>query len=142
MKPIDFPKALGTAVALLAFNFLVVVLAVVVYSELINSGHPPEYYKDAATRIAPWCTRTVGVLGFFVASYFLSKRNPERSSWRFALAFSGIYILMDGAMVGLAQTLNLEFALAMLANLLAALAGAYVATRPKKNSETNLGALA
>ena len=129
MKPIDFLKAAGVALALLVINVLVVILAVVAYAQLIEPGHPSDYYNAAAKWIAPWCTRTVGLAAFFVASYLLTKRRPDRNGLLFATAFSLFYAIIDAATVGFVEVLNIEFLLAMLTNLLAALAGAYLATR-------------
>ena len=56
MKPIDFAKAAGVAVAVLVLNVLIAILVVFVYSVLIDPGHPREYYDAAAPRIAPWCS--------------------------------------------------------------------------------------
>lgn len=127
MKPIDFLKAAGVALALLILNIVVVVVAVVVYSQLIEPGQPSEFYDEAAQRIAPWCTRTIGLAFFFSAGWLLTRRRPDRNGLLFAALFSLFYFILDAASVGFAGVASVEFLLSMLANALAALAGAYVA---------------
>jgi hypothetical protein len=127
MQLLDLAKAAGVAIALLAINVLVVVLAVVVYAQLIEPGHPSDFYNKAAEGIAPWCTRTVGVGAFFLVSYLLARRRPDRNGMLFATVFSCWYAIIDAATVGFVGVFNMEFSLSMVANLLAAVGGAYVA---------------
>ena len=86
MKPIDFIKAIGVAIALLAINVLIAILVVIVYRFLIEPGHPTEFYDEAAMKIAPWCSHIAGTALFFVASYFLTARRPDRNGPLFAAA--------------------------------------------------------
>ncbi len=134
MKPIDFVKAVGVAIAVLAANIVIVILTVFGYSTLIEPGHPGEFYDSAALRIAPWCVHTAGTALFFGAGYLFARRRPQRNGFLFAATFSVLYAIIDGATVGFAGVFSVEFALSMLANLLAALAGAWLATR--RTSET------
>jgi hypothetical protein len=131
MKPIDFAKAGAIAVAVLVANFLIVILAVLAYSILIEPGHPREFYEAAAPRIAPWCVHTAGTALFFGAGYLFARRRPQRNGVQFAVTISGLYAIIDAASVGFVGVLSVEFALSMLANLLAALAGAWVADRKR-----------
>jgi hypothetical protein len=133
MKPIDFLKAAATAMVVLALNILIAVLVVFGYSTFIEPGHPREFYDAAALRIAPWSAHTAGTALFFGAGYLLASRRPQRNGFLFAAAFTGLYAIIDGAIVGFVGVLSVEFALSILANLLAALGGTFLATRKRKN---------
>jgi hypothetical protein len=132
MQPIDFAKAAGVATVVLALNVLIAVLVVTGYSILIAPGHPREFYDAAALRIAPWCSHIAGTALFFGAGYLFARRRPERNDFLFASAFTVLYAIIDGATVGFVGVFAVEFALSMLAKLLAALAGVFLATRKTK----------
>jgi hypothetical protein len=133
MQPIDFAKAAGVAAVVLAINVLIAVLVVLGYSIFIEPGHPREYYDAAALRIAPWCSHIFGTALFFGAGYLFAKRCPQRNGLLFAATFTVLYAIIDGASIGFAGVLSVVHALSMLAKLLAALAGAYLATRRTKD---------
>jgi hypothetical protein len=134
MKPIDFVKAAGVAIGLLVLNVLIAILVVFAYSIFIEPGHPREYYDEAALRIAPWCSHTAGTALFFAAGYLFARRRPERNGFLFAAATTALYVIIDAASVGFAGVFGIEFALSKLAKLLAALAGAWLATKKKDPS--------
>jgi hypothetical protein len=133
MKPIDFAKAAGIALAILVLNVLIAILVVLAYSIFIEPGHPREYYDEAALRIAPWCSHTAGTALFFAAGYYFAKRRPERNGLVFAAVVTVFYAIIDAASVAFAGVFEIEFALSMLAKLAAALAGAFLAARKKKD---------
>src|SRR5688572_17044830 len=118
MKPIDYAKAAGVALLLLVLNVLLSIPVILFYSLVIDPGHPPEYYNQAALRIAPWCSYTTGTVLFFIAGYFLTKRRPQRNGLLFAATFTGFYALIDisvaTAAAGVAG-MSIEFALSLLA---------------------------
>jgi len=128
MKPIDFAKAAGVALVILIISVIISILAVLFYSFFINPGQPREYYDEAAKRIAPWCSHIGGTALFLLAAYYFGRHNPARNPFLFALAFTVLYVIIDGATVKFKGLLNWQFGLAMLVKLLAALAGAYLAT--------------
>jgi hypothetical protein len=132
MKPIDFAKAAGVAIGVLALNILIAVLVVFGYSVFIEPGHPREFYDAAALRIAPWSAHIFGTALFFGAGYLFARRRPQRNGFLFAAAFSVLCAIMDAATVGFVCVFEVEFALSMLGNLLAALAGAFLAGRKHK----------
>jgi hypothetical protein len=134
MKLIDFAKAAAVAVAVFAANIVIVILAVFGYSMLVEPGHPREFYDAAAPRIASWCVHIAGTALFLCAGYLFARRRPQRNGYVFAAAFSVLYAIIDAATVGFVGIFSAEFALSMLGNLLAALAGTFVAAR--KKSET------
>jgi hypothetical protein len=135
MKPIDILKAAGVAVLLLVLNVLIAILVVLAYSVFIDPGHPREYYDEAAQRIVPWCSYISGTALFFIAGYYFSRRNPARNGVLFAVTFTVLYAIIDGATVGFAGVFSIVFGLSMMAKLLAGVAGAFLATRnPKARS--------
>jgi hypothetical protein len=131
MKPIDYARAAGVATGLLVVNVLIAILAVVVYSYLIEPGHPKEFYDAAALWIAPWSSHIAGTALFLGAGYLFARRRPERNPYLFAVAVTMLYAIIDSATAGFRGVFALEFVLSILAKLLAALAGAYLATRAK-----------
>src|SRR5687768_1643955 len=99
MQPLDFAKATGVAALILVVNVLISILVVLAYSIFIEPGHPREFYDKAALRIAPWCSHTAGTVLFFVAGYVFARSQPERNGLLFALAFTVLYAVLDGATV-------------------------------------------
>jgi len=132
MTLLDLAKALGIAVAILVLNVLIAIAVVLFYSIVIDPGHPHEYYNEAAMRIAPWCSHIAGTALFFGAGYLFARRRPERNGWLFAATFTVLYAIIDAATVGFASFFEIEFGLSMLAKLLAALAGTWLASRYRK----------
>ena len=129
MKPIDFAKAAGVALVILIINVIISILVVLFYSFFINPGHPRAYYDEAAKWIAPWCSYIGGTALFLIAGYYFARHNPARNPFLFALTFTLLYMIIDGATVKFKGIFNWQEGLAMLVKLLAALAGAYLATQ-------------
>jgi hypothetical protein len=131
MKPIDYAKAAGVGFLLLVLNVLLSIPVILFYAWFIDPGHPREYYDKAALRIAPWCSHIIGTALFFVAGYWFARRRPQRSGLLFATVFTVLYAIIDSATVGFQGILSHTFGLSMLAKLVAALAGAYLATHKR-----------
>ena len=129
MKPLDFAKAAGVAVLILIISVIIAILVVLFYRFFINPGHPSGYYDEAAKRIAPWCSHIAGTVLFFIAAWYFTRSNPARNPLLFAVVFAAFYALIDAATVAFKGIFNIQFGLSMLAKLLAALAGAYLASR-------------
>jgi hypothetical protein len=136
MKPIDFAKAAGVAIAVLVVNVLIAILVVGVYRFAIEPGHPSEFYDAAALRIAPWCSHIAGTALFLGAGYLFARRRPDRNGFLFALAFTVLYTVIDAAMVGFAGVVSVEFSLSMLAKLVAGQVGAWLAIRTTQTLAT------
>ena len=138
MKPLDYFKCAGVGFALLVVNILIAVLVVMIYALVIDPGHPREYYDAAALRISPWCSHIAGTTLFFIATWYVTPRRPDRNAYQFAIAITLFYTIIDSAMMGFAGILDFEFAMSMLAKLVAALAGAFVGNRAAIKSFENL----
>ena len=133
MKPIDYLKALGVAVAVLALNLLVTTAVITVYSLVIAPGRPQSHYTEMAPAIGAWSGPAGGVALMFLAGGVFGRRRPERN----ALAFAGVawafYLAVDlalgAAFGGLAAVLTARFGISLSLAGLAALAGAALAQR-------------
>jgi hypothetical protein len=138
MKPIDFARAAGVAVLLLALNVLISIFVVLGYSVLVEPGHPKEFYDAAAQRIAPWCSHIAGTALFLGAGYLFTRRRPQRNGFWFAGAVTLFYALIDAATVGFVGAFAPSFVLSLLAKLIAALAGAFLAMRRRRDPAESL----
>lgn len=99
MKPLDYLKAIGVAVAVLVFTMIASFPMVAFYAYLIEPGHPQEFYTEAAQWIAPWSSFILGPITFFVLNYWLAKRSPERNAMAFAAASIVSYLVIDLSIV-------------------------------------------
>ena len=127
MTPIDFAKALLTAVLIMVLNVAISFAVVAVYSYAVDPGHDEAYYQAMAERIAPWSSVVFGIPLFYVASFVLARRKPERPAVGFALTVAGIYIAADAALIFFLDALSALGAIVPLSfatKLIAAFAGA------------------
>lgn len=133
MKPIDYVKALGLAVLVLAVNIALTFVVVFVYAQFVEPGHPPEFYSAAAPGIAGWTGPAGGVLLMVLATYVSGRRRPERNAVAYGLAVGVAYVLVDTAsglaMAPASEFLKPQFLLSMAGAVLAALAGGWLAAR-------------
>ncbi|MXY89512.1 MAG: hypothetical protein F4Y89_03120 [Gammaproteobacteria bacterium] len=107
MKLAEFAIALGVAVFVLVFTLAASFPMVAVYAYLIEPGHPPEFYSEAATWIAPWSSYILGPIAFFCCNYWLVKSGRVQIPLRFAASTIGFYLLVDWGLLGL--LLNIPF---------------------------------
>lgn len=135
MQPIDYLKALGVAVAVLALNMLAVTAAIFAWSMLIEPGRPQAFYAAAAPRIGAWVAPPTGVLLLFVAAWRLGVRRPERNALAFASVAAIAYAAVDVALgLGMATPqalLTPQLALSLAAALAGALVGGALAQRAR-----------
>jgi hypothetical protein len=136
MKPMDYAKALGLALLVLALNIALTFPAVFLYSLFVEPGHPPEFYTAAAPRIAMWTAPAGGVLLMALATYVSGRRRPERNAVAYALAVGIGYVLLDTAsglaMAPASEFVKPHFLMSMALAALAALAGGWLAQRRNK----------
>jgi hypothetical protein len=126
MKPIDFAKAAGVALLVLALDILIAVAVVYVWGYTFEPGHSQSYYQTAGVPIARWSTRIAGTALMFGAAWLCAKRRPQRNPVFFAAMLVFFYALYDGATVAFADFFTLGIALTLLLKLLGAFAGAFV----------------
>lgn len=133
MRPIDYLKALGVAVAVLALNLLLTTLAITVYAMLVEPGQPQEHYTAMAPQIGAWTGPLGGMVLMFLAGGLFARRRPLRNGLQFIAAAWGFYLAIDAALGvaagGAAAILTLNFALSLGGALLAGLAGAMLSRR-------------
>ena len=130
MKFAEIAIALGVAVFVLIFTLAASFPMVAVYAYLIEPGHPPEFYTEAANWIAPWSSYVLGPIAFFVCNYWLVKSSRVQFPLRFAAMTIGFYLLVDlglvSVLIGLPLSSFLTFGviLSLLVKLIAAVWGA------------------
>lgn len=132
MTIMDFVKAFGVAVLLVALNVVIAFGVMWVYGNFINPGHEPAFYQQEAQRIAPWSSLVAGVFLFFLAGWEFAQRKPARNALMFAATFAIVYIILDVGIIaaaGALSALGMIVAASMASKLIAALAGAAMARR-------------
>lgn len=133
MRPIDYLKAGGLGLAVMALTIAASFPMVFVYATFVEPGHPQTFYNEAAKWIAPWSSHILGPILFFAFNYWLARRRPERNASAFAAATIGLYILIDFgislAFVPAAAFFTPTVALSLAAKLSGALAGAWLGSR-------------
>jgi len=133
MQVWDYVKAFITGFAVLALNLLTLVALVFGYSVLIEPGHPPEFYTEAAPRLGAYSGPIAGALIMFLFIWLLTQRRPQRNAYAFAAATFVSYATLDIAL-GLAASTPAQlftplFAVSMLSACIAAFAAAFIATK-------------
>jgi hypothetical protein len=131
MKPLDYAKALGLAVAVLAIDVAIAIGVVYLWSVLMEPGHPRAYYETAGIPIARLSTRIFGTALLFGAAWLFSRRAPRRNPYIFVAALLVFYALIDAASAGFVDVLTLSFGFTISLKLLGALAGAMLAVRDR-----------
>jgi len=127
MRPIDYLKALGVAVLILALDLACAFAAVWFYSLAIDPGHPRDYYVAAAPAISTISTRIAGPLLFALFIWLFSRHRPDRNAWLFAAAVFVFYFLIDGAMVAFQGFFVAAVLVTMALKFVGAMAGAQLA---------------
>lgn len=134
MRALDFIKALGVAIAIIAITLAASFPMVAFYAFVVEPGHPPEFYDDAAQWIAPWSSHILGPLAFLAFNYSLALRSPERNAMLFAGATIALYAVVDLSllpMMGLpiSEAFTLPVAFSFAAKTTGAFLGAFLGAR-------------
>lgn len=127
-------KALGVAVLSLVITLAASFPMVAFYAYVIDPGHPPEFYNEAAQWIAPWSSHILGPVCFFALNYWISRQSSPRAAFNFAVATLVAYLVievifvaaLDQLLVGL---LSLTMGLSFAAKAAGAILGAKFASR-------------
>ncbi|MFN0179632.1 MAG: hypothetical protein ACKVZ0_12610 [Gemmatimonadales bacterium] len=135
MKPLDFAKALGVALAVMFVNVLISFVVVAIYGYAIAPGHEDAFYQEAAKRIAPWSSVVFGAPLFFGAAYWLARQRPDRNAIAFAVSCVAIYAVIDLSVFfaagGVASMIGIVL-LSLVTKLIGAYAGAHFAAKKVK----------
>ncbi len=133
MRPIDFAKAFGLGVLILALNLALLFALGFVYATFIDPGHPAEYYVPIYPKLGDW-SAPIGAIGMlFLTTWGFGVRRPERNALAFGAAVYVSYFAVDTAL-GLAsgppsQLLVPPFFIALGGGAAAVYAGARLARR-------------
>jgi hypothetical protein len=133
MNLLDFLKAFGLALLLMALNVAAAFGVVWAYSAFIEPGHDEAFYAAAAQEIAPWSSVFAGAVLFFLGAWLLAWRRAGRNGYFFAAAAAAIYAALDVSIIAAAGGLSAMGAIvatSILGKFVAALLGAWVG-RPK-----------
>ena len=120
--------ALGVMIANVALSFVMVW----VYATFISPGHPLSYYQAFAEAAAPIGSVVAGIPLMLLAGYALARGRARRAALVAAGAAALVYVGLDLAILIGAQASGSIWGWAALSHatkLLAALAGAALATR-------------
>jgi hypothetical protein len=133
MKPIDYLKALGVAVAVMVLNLLITTAVIAIYATLIEPGQPPAHYTAMAPVIGAWSGPLGGMSLMFLMGWVFARRRPVRNGLLFVAVVFAIYLALDVA-IGLAAVpasalFTLNFAASLGGAFLAGVAGAAVGQR-------------
>lgn len=123
--------ALGVMIANVAISFGIVW----VYSTFISPGQPLSYYQGFAEAAAPIGSVVAGIPLMLLAGYLLGRGRQKRGALLAAGAAALVYILLDLAILLGAHASGSIWAWAALSHatkLLAALAGAALATKAEQ----------
>ena len=122
---LGFLKIIGAALLVLVINVLASILYIVVYSYVINPGHPPQFYQDYAQVAAPYSSIIAGFpIMFFVCRWLSSRRKPD-TALKAALSVWLVYMLIDVTVLLAAGTTARVWLLATISHL-TKLAAAYL----------------
>lgn len=133
MRPLDFPKAFGLGVLLLALNIALLFGLGLIYDLAINPGQTEAFYRTVYLRIGVW-SAPIGAIGLmFVTSWVFGARRPGRNPYVFAAAVFVSYMVIDASFVLLGEPvsdlLSPPVLIAVGVGAVASLAGAYFSQR-------------
>lgn len=133
MKPLDFAKAFGLGVLLLALNILLLVAIVFAYSQAFARGQAPAFYTALAERIGNWSAPITGIILLFLTAWVFGARRKARNAYLFGFAVYASYFAVDtasGLAMGPLSTLLVPpFLVAIVGGAVAIAAGAHLSRR-------------
>jgi hypothetical protein len=134
MSTLDYCRAVTIGFTVFAGTLLLSIPLVAVYALLINPGQSQEFYRAAATWIAPWSSHIGGPMLFFGLTRRQTRRHPQTHPIAFAWAAIGSYVaidLMSAPLFGLtlSTVVTRVFVLSLAVKLVAVFAGAILGAR-------------
>lgn len=133
MKPIDFAKAFGLGVLIMALNLGLVFALGFFHDTVLEPGRRPAYYTTVYPKIAAFSAPIGAIVMLFLATWRFGKRRPQRSAPAFGGAVYASYFAVDVAMgLAMGPPSNLlvpPFFISLAGGLLAVYAGATLARR-------------
>ena len=134
MTLLDCCRAIIVGFAVFAGTLLLSIPMVAVYAHLINPGHSSEFYREAATWIAPWSSHIGGPLLFFWLTRRHTVRHPETNAVAFAFPTIVSYVVIDLSSVqifglALSSVVTRAFVASLAVKSVAAFAGAILGSR-------------
>jgi hypothetical protein len=135
VRPIDFAKAFGLGVLILALNIALLFALGFFHDTVLEPGRTPAYYKTVYPKIGAFSAPIAAIVLLFLATWRLGLRRPERNARVFGGVVYASYFAIDVAL-GLAsgplsQLLVPPFLISLGGGLLAVYAGASLARRGK-----------
>jgi hypothetical protein len=125
----------GVALLVLVVNVAMSILYMVMYSYLINPGHPKGYYDEHIKVAAPYCSIVAGIPLMFLAGLWVAGWGGPQGQLgiKAALVVWLAYAIIDLGVVlavgGMTTKMCVLVAVSLLTKLTAAYAGALVAGR-------------
>lgn len=134
MKPVDFLKALGVAILIMAMDLACAFAWVGVWALLNQPAQPLSPTDPIVIELSSLSTRVCGPVLFALFIWLFSRRKADRNVWAFAASVFGFYLLVDWGAVGfkgMFEPLALQTAALKLAG---AFVGAWLARRGRSLS--------
>jgi hypothetical protein len=127
MNPVEFVKALGVAILVMALDLACAFLSVSIWAWL-TGPHPGLGVTDPRViAVSTLSTRICGPMLFALFVWIFQRKRPDRNRYAFALAVFGFYMLLDWAMVAFQGMLEPAALMTAGLKLIGALAGAWLA---------------
>ena len=106
MKPLDYLKAFGLGVLILALNIALLFALGLIYDVAINPGQTQAFYQKVYPKIGVW-SAPIGAIGLmFVTAWMFGARRPHRNPYLFAGAVFASYVVIDGLSALLGQPVS------------------------------------
>ncbi|MGH7133365.1 MAG: hypothetical protein ACREJO_15640 [Phycisphaerales bacterium] len=135
MTLVRLASLIGAALLVMVLNVAMSILYMVVYSYLINPGHPKAYYEEHIKVAAPYCSIVAGIPLMFLAGLWVAGwggAGDGQLGVKAALVVWLAYAIIDlGVLLAAGMTAKIAVlcAVSLLTKLAAAYGGAMVAAR-------------
>jgi MFS family permease len=134
MTVVRLASLMGVALLVMVLNIAMSVVYMVVYSHLINPGHPEGYYHEHIKVAAPYCSIVAGIPLMFMAGLWVAGWWGGQLGVKAALVVWLGYAIIDlgvslaaGLAAAMTPKLAVLYAISLLTKLAAGYLGALVA---------------